>query len=488
MLVAFNSGRETQSLRLIVAVTDFADTRVLSKNVEVTVPAGATIRQKLELGTGKRGFFRVTLECEEGAVIPSRAERFAVIERCTDSDGLFGMNHAYPWATLNALSKKIGLTWFRDWSLKWLHVEPEPGQFDFTETDYQINRVLELGINVLPLLPFPSNNWASTAPLDVGTQGGYPSNRERAAYMPRDLTEFANYVRTTVTRYRDRLHVWEILNEPIYTSYALPASKGYTVRDYVQLLEVAYRAIKETDPQAVVIGGIAGPPGHFTKDFIDAGGLKWVDALNLHAYPGLHTPEGYVKELRKLIEQMKAAEGVRPIWLTEGAYYADDDPPWEPYTFSWMTLVDNEALCAAYQVRFDALLLAHGTQKIIYHSGTSGSLNREAVEGIFFEWDGAPRKMAATQAQLTALLGPNTKPLGVLSEEPWICAFHSRGKTVAIIWDTSPGNRHLAPLKGAQLLDLCGNPVTESVPLGETPYYVVFDREVSRDYVQRALL
>jgi hypothetical protein len=204
------------------------------------------------------------------------------------------MNHAYPEPHLLRLSKQFGLTWFRDWSLKWQEVEPEKGRFVFAETDYQVDRVLEEGLNVLGLLPFPSSEWSSTAPT------GEASNRDmgeyaRQAHAPRDLGEYADYVRTTVRRYTGRIRVWEILNEPIYTGYALPASAGYHVEDYVALLKTAYQAIKEADPAAFVVGGIAGQPSAYTREFIAAGGLQWVDALNLHTYPVLIAPEVYLR-------------------------------------------------------------------------------------------------------------------------------------------------------------------------------------------------
>jgi hypothetical protein len=184
---------------------------------------------------------------------------------------------------------------------------------------------------------------------------------------------------------------------------------------------------------------------------------------------------------------MMADAGKRlPIWFTEGAYYADDDVAWEPFD-SWMTRVDNEMLCAAYQVRYDAILLAFDTEKIIYHSGTPGSLNDEDVAGIFFEWDGAPRKMVASQAQLTAMLGPDTKALGVVSEAPWACGFHSRGKTVVILWSDRSDGPTLAAKEGARLLDICGNEVKGNVTLGEVPYYLVMEGTQSAERVRNVL-
>lgn len=485
-LLAFNGGPQARTVTIRTEVTDFMDRTASSQSTMLRLRPGAAARKVLRLDPKCKGFFRLALSSEDGVLVPTRPERFAIIPQYHDTDSLFGMNHAYPTQELNALCKQFGLTWFRDWSLKWQHVEPEKGRFDFVEADHQINRVLDLGLNVLPLLPFPSSDWASSAPETVKSGGNYPASRERAAWMPRDTAEFANYVRTTVEHYKDRLHVWEILNEPIYTSYALPRDRGYTPAAYVRLLAVAYAAVKETDPTAFVIGGIAGQPDTYTREFIDAAGLKYVDALNLHVYPGIQAPEGYIQPLRKLRQMMAEAGAVKPIWFTEGAYYADDDLPWEPFE-AWMTPVEDELFCSALQVRFNAILLAFGVEKIIYHSGTPGELNDDEIAGIFFEWDGAPRKMVAAQAQLAAMLGPDTKTIGLLGEDPWVCAFHSRGKTVVILWSNRGERLTSAPTESARLLDLCGNEIAGDTRIGDIPHYLVVDRLLTADQAKALL-
>lgn len=118
--------------------------------------------------------------------------------------------------------------WVRDWSLKWQEVEPEKGKFNFAETDYQINRPLTHQLRVLGLLPFPSSNWSSSAPASVEAGKSYPQNRARAAYAPRDLGEFENYVTRTVANYQGRITWWQNLNEPLYTDYSLPRSMATT--------------------------------------------------------------------------------------------------------------------------------------------------------------------------------------------------------------------------------------------------------------------
>ncbi len=474
----FNAEQVPRSVTLHVRTTNFDDAVVHEAAVRVDIWPGQKMRVPIHPNVRQKGFYRLHLRAEGAEVVVSQPMRFAVIEAYTKSDSLFGMNHAYPWPHLLDLSKQIGLCWFRDWSLKWHDVEQEEGKFEFTQSDYQINRVLERGLNVLPLLPFPSSNWSSSAGPEVEISERYPVSRERIAYMPQDLEEFATYVRKTVQHHRNRLHVWEILNEPIYTSYALPRGKGYRVEDYVELLRAAYEAVKQADPDALVVGGIAGSATTYTKEFIDAGGLRWVDVLNLHTYPGLTTPEVYEEPLRRLRERMRSAGADKPIWFTEGAYYADDDKPFEPYHSTWLKPVDSEIEAAEWQVKFNTLLLAYGAEKIIYHSGTPGSLNNESLSGIFFEWAGSPRKMLVTQSAMSNLLLPPVKSLGPLKGPEMIRAygFESDGRTVIVAWMEEGAERRDISLTGKRwrAVDLQGNELkVDNVTLSERPVYFV---------------
>ncbi len=478
---AFNAGRISQSIRLRLTTTDFDDATVHEDDLSVKVAPSEHATIPLYPGVTRKGFYRLHVESPAAEVALTRPMRLAIITPYPHPDSLFGMNHAYPWPHLLDLSKQIGLGWFRDWSLKWHDVEPQQGQFTFTEPDHQIDRVLERGLKVIGLLPFPSANWSSSAGDEVKPIQASPENRQRAAYMPRNLNDFAAYVRQTVQHYRGRINVWEILNEPIYTDYSLPRTYGYQVADYVRLLKVAYQAVKEVDANALVIGGIAGGPTTYTQEFLDAGGLRWVDALNLHTYPGLTAPEAYEEPLRQLREKMGTSRLVRSIWFTEGAYYADDDKPFEPYR-SWLKPLDSEVEAAEWQVKFDTLLLSYGVERIIYHSGTIGSLNNEDLAGIFFEWAGTPRKMLVTQSALANLLAPPVRPLGRLKppEDMAAYGFESQGRTIIVAWALEVGANNHSPLqigKGWKAVDLQGSPLSaESVVVTERPVYFVTER------------
>jgi hypothetical protein len=472
----FNSDLATHSIVLYVTTTDFDDAVVHETTLPVDVPPRQTVRIPIDPGVLSKGFYRLHLRCEGADVALTRSLRFAIIQPYTKSDSLFGMNHAYPWPHLLGLSRLIGINWFRDWSLQWQHVEPEEGRFEFTETDYQINRVLGRGLSVIGLLPFPSSNWSSSAGPEVN-HPDYVGPR-LTAYMPRDLEEFATYVRETVQHYKERLGVWEILNEPIYSQYALPQEKGYHVNDYVQLLQVAYQAVKVAEPSAIVIGGIGGPA--HAEEFIEGGGLLSVDILNLHLIPGLRAPDAYEEPLRRLCERMRSVGANIPIWLTEGAYYADDDKPFEPWNSPWLKPVGSEIEASEWQVKLNTLLLTYGTEKIIYHSGTPSSLNNESLVGIFFEWAGEPRKMLVAQSAMANLLSPPIRSLGPIESPKELKAygFESDGRTVIIAWAREGAGRREISLAGKpwQVVELQGNTLeVDRFSMTERPVYFVVE-------------
>jgi hypothetical protein len=332
-------------------------------------------------------------------------------------------------------------------------------------------------LQVLALLPFPSSNWSSSAGPEVVATEDYPGCRARMMYMPRDLDEFATYIRRTVQHYKNRLGAWEVLNEPIYTSYALSEQEGYRVEDYLKLLQVAYQQIKATDPSALVIGGIA-DGSIYTEDFIRSGGLAWVDALNLHIMPRWESPDVYEERLRELREQMYSTGLNKPIYFTEGAYYGDDDMPFEPYRSTWLSPLDSEIEAAERQAKFNILLLTYGAELVTYHSGSCGSLNNEDIAGVFFEWAAAPRKMLVTQSAMANLLSPPITSLGPIRSPKELKAygFESNGRTVIVAWTQEDAGRWEISLTGKlwRAVDLQGNELElDRILLTDRPVYFI---------------
>ncbi|MGA2501676.1 MAG: endo-1,4-beta-xylanase, partial [Tepidisphaeraceae bacterium] len=489
ILRAANHGDVPTKLTVRLAATDYLDAPAVLPEQSLEIPSRSNVQRPVKLPADWRGYYRVVASAD-GAVQPFPADvRLAIVPRRTGTDSVLGINHAFVSPELIRLAGRGGVTWYRDWSLKWQHMEPAKGQYRWELGDAQIDRVLREGASVLPLLPpFPSADWSSEAPASLPTTG-YPGVRIRQAFGPKNPADLAGFVAQAVSRYKDRIHIWDFLNEPIYTDYSLPADstnryggRKYSPADYVALLEVAAGAMRKADPTCKVIGGIGSGPTHLTREVIDAGILRQIDIFNLHMYPGLRAPESFAAEMSRLLAIMDAHGGRKPIWITEFAYYGADDlsrRPFNPADDSWAEarLLESERQCADYTVRFFVVSLARGVQKIFLHAGSNGKANELDVDCPLLV-HGAPRKLLPALAVLTQLLGPAPSCIGEhnLSGPDCCVAFETPERSILVFWQTSgDGSKPNLPA-GPDLtwLDTMGRPLpAPPAKLSSSPVYLV---------------
>ena len=80
--------------------------------------------------------------------------------------------------------------------------------FTWNRADVAVDQARSHGINVLATLDY-TPAWART-------------NQTSDHYPPDDPDTYATFAKTTVQRYHDRVHDWEIWNEPNYWRFWLP--------------------------------------------------------------------------------------------------------------------------------------------------------------------------------------------------------------------------------------------------------------------------
>ena len=300
---------------------------------------------------------------------------------------------------------------------------------------------------------------------------------------PKDLKELEDFVARTVAHYKGRVQWYQFLNEPLSSHYALPTSYGYTGKTYAALTIAFARGARRADPDCKLLAGIGGlgPTrvlGRF-EEFFQGGGLDVIDAVDIHQYPGTRTPE-YVEDWANMLNVLMDKYGGRkPMWMTEFGYYADDDPTTVPTPYSGVLqpLRDENQQCA-YYVRWVTVLAAAGVEKFFNHAGCADSLNRDAMQGIFFEYGGTPHKVYAAQAVLAQVLTPERKFAGkmTLGEGIYAYLFADKNSAVAVVWAPFTKVTKQVKLTGNKLVlwDIMGRPQkTKSFTPGETPFYVV---------------
>jgi len=471
-------NRGAEPAQIVLSATDFDDRLVAGRSL-IVAPGEAPLVKSVDLGVSKCGFYRVHTTVNGRR--KGRGMRMAIIPRYTGADSVFGVNHAYPWDHLLRECIDAGVLWVRDWSLKWHDVQREPGPFDFAEADRQIDRPIALGQHVLGLLPFPSNNWSSSAPPEVTAGDGYPAIGGRTAYAPRSDEQFASYVGATVAHYRDRVRWWQVFNEPVYTAHALPQEHGYSGTDYGRLVRVFSRAAKGANADCKVLAGIGAWPdgaGRFFREMFQTGALAHVDAVDVHTYPGLAPPESLESGLCELQQLMVEFGGAKPVWLTEHGYYSDDDFEISPARHGGFNIpLSSERTQAIYSMRLNVILLANGVQRIFYHAGTCPGLNADNTEGIFFEYGGAPRKIYPALAAFAQLLPVGCESLGELDWGEHVKAylFGLDGRLVLAAWKLPGGPDTRVAWDDPRIAarDIMGNRLDASyVELSDAPAFV----------------
>src|SRR5206468_3758286 len=97
--------------------------------VTLDIPARGVASRKVEIPAAWRGFYLVRASWTLGDRSEARGLRVAIVPRRISTDSVLGINHAFPDANLIHLASKAGVAWYRDWSLKWEHIAPSPGDW-----------------------------------------------------------------------------------------------------------------------------------------------------------------------------------------------------------------------------------------------------------------------------------------------------------------------------------------------------------------------
>jgi len=199
---------------------------------------------------------------------------------------------------------------------KWFFLEPEKGKWNWEEADKEVDSYLAQGVAVLGLLD-GVGAWR-TKDNKLATSAMF--------YPDTDFAEWENYVRSVVSHFKGRIDNWEVMNECVFWQGENP-DKMSNPKWYVELLKHAYKAAKEGNPDAFIIGGggAAGPvkTDRWLQGAIDAGIFKYCDAFSYHGYGRatcqiLSGPQPLAEFMDWINGKMVESIGKTiPVWETE---------------------------------------------------------------------------------------------------------------------------------------------------------------------------
>ena len=281
-------------------------------------------------------------------VARSEAQTVEPLPPVTEADGRMGTCYAFYDTTRIQQAYDAGSRWDR-FDFRWNAI----AEYGYGPQDQLIDRYASLGwplhiVGILGAAPDIYANCpasAQTAAIPLAEAANFPVHITAAwwnACPPINLdlawndpnNVWGQYVYQTALRYRGRVDVWEVWNEPDLTLFW----QG-TAAQYAQLLKVAYLAIKAANPDATVLfGGLAywyNP--NFYKQVLDAIAADpesasfhgYFDVMSLHLYSNVETPYDISREV---MAEVASRVGPHPLWLTEtGVPVWDDGGTATPY-------------------------------------------------------------------------------------------------------------------------------------------------------------
>jgi LysM repeat protein len=139
--------------------------------------------------------------------------------------------------------KDLGISWVR-LLVEWSAYEPVQGSINFAALDPQLATLNEIGLKVLITVTH-APAWARKTTIEDGP--------------PTDFATYATFVGTLAAHYKGRVQAYEVWAEPnIRREWN---GRPLDAASYVDLLRLAYQAIKRADSEAIVVSAGLAPTG-----------------------------------------------------------------------------------------------------------------------------------------------------------------------------------------------------------------------------------
>ena len=131
---------------------------------------------------------------------------------------------------------------------------------------------------------------------------------------PRTWLHFARFVGQCVARYKHRVKVWEVWNEPNIGFFRGSAA------EYAEMVKAAAVAARREDPDCRIAMGCAGVDLDFLQRLYEFGCGPYFDVMSVHPYQwGRQLNDGWMIDKLQACRQLMDRHGDqhKEIWITE---------------------------------------------------------------------------------------------------------------------------------------------------------------------------
>jgi len=183
----------------------------------------------------------------------------------------------------------------------WAKCEKQPGVYSWAWLDAIVNDAISQGLR--PWLEFNYGNPIYSGGGDTGLGGGFPTS-------PEALAAWDKWARSLVERYRDRVHEWEIWNEPDINDRGTAP-----VDEYINLYIRTANLVREAQPKSQLWALALAHNSDYADKFVAGmkarGKLDLIDAITFHGYPRNPDDTSLADRLRAIIARHGAKIPIR---------------------------------------------------------------------------------------------------------------------------------------------------------------------------------
>lgn len=252
----------------------------------------------------------------------------------------------------------------------WAKCERSPGVYSFEWLDAIIDDARSQGVQ--PWVEFNYGNPIYPGGGETGLGGGFPSS-------PEALAAWDRWVAAVVERYRDRVHEWEVWNEPDINHAGTATAEAY-VSLYIRTARIVRERQSRSRIWALGLAGDIDYAAKFLAGLQEQGQLDLVDAITIHGYPRNPDDTTNIDRLRAVI-----AKYPRPIEIRQGETGSNSRYQ-EGFALSRISWTEN--LQAKWNLR---RMLAHHALDVPFNLFTLSDLHYTQATVNRRPVDGAPR-------------------------------------------------------------------------------------------------
>lgn len=249
----------------------------------------------------------------------------------------------------------------------WAKCEKQKGVYSWDWLDAIVNDAVAQGVR--PWLEFNYGNPIYPGGGDTGLGGGFPSS-------PEALAAWERWARALVERYRDRVHEWEIWNEPDLNDRGTAPVDAY-IDLYVRTATMVRQLQPRSQLWALALAHSTDYADKFLAGMKARGKLDLIDAITFHGYPRNPDDTSLADRLRAIIAKHGASIPIRQGETGAPSKYQDN--------FALSKISWTETMQAKWDLR---RLLAHHAKDVPMNLFTlcdmhyTQASNQVTVDGI----------------------------------------------------------------------------------------------------------